>query len=863
MRNLYLTLLALLFSYSSFAVLPITGSTSFCVGSSTTLSDATPAGTWSSGDPTVATVGLSTGVVTGVAIGTAVITYDVSGIYVTTTVTVLAIPAPITGASSLCAGMTTAMSDATPGGVWSCAVTPIAVFGSTNILAGTSPGTATITYTLGGCSATKVMTVLAVPPPVTGPAGVCIGGTVTVSDAATGGVWSSSNSLAATVSSGGVVTGVGAGTSLIYYTIPTGCSNYKYITVTSTLTSYTVSGGGGYCSGGSGYNVILSGSDVGTNYQLYNGSSPVGSIVAGTGSVLNFGMQTTAGIYTVVGSVPSGCMSTMAGSATISVYPLPVVYTVTGGGSYCAGGAGMHIYLTFSDVSTTYRLYLGGVAIGGTLLGIGAALDFGLQTAAGTYTVAATDAVTGCMDNMSGPVTITIDPVPASISGASSVCIGGTTAFSDATLGGTWSSSSSNAVIGSTTGIATGVSAGMANISYVLPTGCAATTTVTVDALPAITASSTPSSCGDTYTLTAGGGLLYSWAPSTGLSCATCATATVSPAATTTYTVMGTDANGCSDVNTVTINGDRIFGHITFGSITPDTLDMKVWLVQYNPIDSSITALDSVATCVVDSITYYEFDGKPSGNYLVKAKLLYGNPIGSSGYVPTYGLSTPNWYAASGITHAGGSDSMHITMVYGTVPPGPGFIGGYVYSGAGKGTSGDLPVTGMMIYLQNTSTKVLTYTYTDSKGAYAFNNLAYGAYVIYPEDYNYHTTPSAVINVSSGAPSANGMDFKQYTTSKKIMPFDYTLIRPVDGHGIGLYPNPSNGVINLQWSSTAAETAEIQITDVLGNKVFTSLVSRPVVGKTQLDLGQLQNGIYFVTIRANNVTYNSKMLIQK
>ena len=54
--------------------LPITGTTSICLGTTTTLADATPSGTWSSSNPSVATIGSGTGLVTGVAVGTVTIT---------------------------------------------------------------------------------------------------------------------------------------------------------------------------------------------------------------------------------------------------------------------------------------------------------------------------------------------------------------------------------------------------------------------------------------------------------------------------------------------------------------------------------------------------------------------------------------------------------------------------------------------------------------------------------------------------------------------------------------------------------------------------------------------------------------------
>ncbi len=76
----------------------------------------------------------------------------------------------------------------------------------------------------------------------------------------------------------------------------------------------------------------------------------------------------------------------------------------------------------------------------------------------------------------------------------------------DATTGGTWAAvSSSIATVNTTTGVLTGVSAGTTTIIYSAGTGCAATTTVTVNPSPAGTYNVGPSPicAGSTTTLTA------------------------------------------------------------------------------------------------------------------------------------------------------------------------------------------------------------------------------------------------------------------------------------------------------------------------------------------------------------------------
>lgn len=60
-----------------------------------------------------------------------------------------------------------------------------------------------------------------------------------------------------------------------------------------------------------------------------------------------------------------------------------------------------------------------------------------------------------------------------------------------------------------------------------------------------------------------------------------------------------------------------------------------------------------------------------------------------------------------------------------------------------------------------------------------------------------------------------------------------------------LLPNPSNGRVTLDASSTFNGEIQVLISDVLGNSVFTSRYEQARAG---LDLGHLPKGIYFVTV---------------
>ena len=72
--------------------------------------------------------------------------------------------------------------------------------------------------------------------------------------------------------------------------------------------------------------------------------------------------------------------------------------------------------------------------------------------------------------------------------------------------------------------------------------------------MPSISAGTGVTICaGSSATLTATGGATYSWTPAAALSASTGASVTAIPTITTTYTVTGTNASGCSDTSSVTV----------------------------------------------------------------------------------------------------------------------------------------------------------------------------------------------------------------------------------------------------------------------------------------------------------------------
>ncbi|MES2704109.1 MAG: metallophosphoesterase [Bacteroidota bacterium] len=191
-----------------------------------------------------------------------------------------------------------------------------------------------------------------------------------------------------------------------------GAEGSAVVTVNALPATQSVTGGCAYCAGGAGVSIGLASSQTGVNYMLYAGSAAIGAPVPGTGGAISFGSLTAAGNYTVAAvDAATSCAGDMAGSASVIVNDLPPVYSVTGGGSYCAGGAGVAVGLGGSLAGIRYQLYNGSAMMGAPVTGTGAPVAFGSQTAAGAYSVVATNIATACVGNMMGAASVTITPV--------------------------------------------------------------------------------------------------------------------------------------------------------------------------------------------------------------------------------------------------------------------------------------------------------------------------------------------------------------------------------------------------------------------------------------------------------------------
>ncbi len=272
---------------------------------------------------------------------------------------------------------------------------------------------------------------------------------------------------------------------------------------------FDVTGGGMFCEGGAGVAVGLSGSESGVTYTLIRDETDLTPTVAGTGSPLSFGNQTTAGTYTVRGTNAGG-NTVMIGNAIVTVSTnstAPTSISITSNNT--CFGTDKTLTVSGGTLGTGAIWEWFTASCGGTSAGTGPSIT--VNPAAGTSTTYYVRATGTCNTTVCASGTVTVPanvttptvPVPS----ATTICQGTptisvTTSATNATSYNWTVSGTGNTVTG--TGATATVNfnsafSGVATIS-VSANGCngpsaIASTNVTVRPTPTALISGTTSVC--------------------------------------------------------------------------------------------------------------------------------------------------------------------------------------------------------------------------------------------------------------------------------------------------------------------------------------------------------------------------------
>ena len=276
--------------------------------------------------------------------------------------------------------------------------------------------------------------------------------------------------------------------------------------------------------------------------------SPSNNLSSSTGSIVNANPNSST-IFTIIGTDANGC--TGVTNTSLIVHPLPVIVALSSSPYVCLNSSATLTATGAATYSWSPTIYLSSST--GSQVNTTPVLPV-------TYTVTGVD-TNGCINDSS--VSLFVHQLPLIFSSDTAMCFGFSSPLS--VIGSStyaWSPSTSlNTTSGSTV-----ISTPTTSISYtILGTdinGCTGITTsvVTINPLPIIGVSSLSATfCnGQSTTITATGASNYAWSPSAGLGTTSGSTVIANPIASTTYSIIGIDSNGCQSSNTIPITVNQL-----------------------------------------------------------------------------------------------------------------------------------------------------------------------------------------------------------------------------------------------------------------------------------------------------------------
>ncbi len=449
----------------------------------------------------------------------------------------------IASADSLCPGQPTGIQ-LTASGASTYTWTPSTGLSCTNCANPQANPAITTTYIVtgtdtNGCTNNDTVTIHVKPKPVitaSADTTICGGETLQllVSGAGTY-VWSPATGLSCTTCANPLATPSSTDTFTVIGTNSYGCSDTDEVVVTVVPKPVVTAGSNPTICNGDTTLLVATGA---TSYLW----SPAGTLSCSTcDSTLAYPSATT--IYSVIGTAANGCKDTA--NVTVNVNALPVV----------SAGADKEICTGSSTtlLATGATTYTWTPATG--LSCTNCANPTANPASTTTYIVSGTDG-NSCTDR--DTVIVTVHPLPVVSAGSDkTVCKGlGVTLQATGADTFTWTPTTGLSCTNCASPTATPTTTTTYIVTGIDTNGCSAKDTVTVfvNPQPLVSAGTNKTIClNDSVQLLATGAATYTWSPATGLSCTNCASPKAGPSATTIYTVIGTDANGCMDTATVTV----------------------------------------------------------------------------------------------------------------------------------------------------------------------------------------------------------------------------------------------------------------------------------------------------------------------
>ncbi|MBU3676569.1 MAG: T9SS type A sorting domain-containing protein, partial [Chitinophagaceae bacterium] len=601
-----------------------------------------------------------------------------------------------------------------------------------------------------------------------------------------------------------------AGTYTIVATDANSCSVSAVRTISEPATAVDLSA--------SANDALCFGANGSLSFSATGGSGTITFTVNGDTTTSPY--TAVAGTYTIVATDANSC--SVSAIRTISEPATAVDLSASSNNALCFGGNGS---LSFSATG-------GSGVISYTVNGTAATSPFTATT--GTYTIVATDA-NSCSVSAIRTISAPIAGINLSASANNASCFGGNGSLSYSASGGTGTiaytvnatsaSSPYTAVAGTYTIVAT--DANSCSVSAVR--------TISEPSALVLSASATDASCAS-----GNGSLTFSASGGTGIVIYTVnATTQTSPysAAAGTYTIVATDANNCSSSTVATVTQPTPLNN---GCTMPS--NVSVSNITYNAVNVNFTKSGTAQTTQVQ----IRVKGTPTWGTIATA-------TGVANITGLTQLTTYEYRLRSACSNKLFSDYTCIQEFTTPIMPPPCLAPSDVNGVALCGTQFRINWTAAnnassytLQFKQSAnagwSTNVMTRALNAATTSYTFITAWPGTWYTYRIRTN--CAPGTLTPNSTWSAEGNlltpGVRPPNATLSNEINDFNADWV---------FYPNPSNGLVNVSYTSYADDDITLLVMDMTG-RILQQIKTQAVLGEnhTQINLAELPSGIY--TIKA-------------
>ncbi|MBT3303168.1 MAG: T9SS type A sorting domain-containing protein [Bacteroidetes bacterium] len=258
----------------------------------------------------------------------------------------------------------------------------------------------------------------------------------------------------------------------------------------------------------------------------------------------------------------------------------------------------------------------------------------------------------------------------------------------------------------------------------------------------------------------------------------------------------------------------------------------------------------------------YIFTNVPVGSYIIQA---VGDPAkGYEGYTGTYLGDVELWSAAKVINVAfcdttyTNIDIDLIAKV--VVPPGKGYISGHVKSADGT-RAGSEPIKDVDVTLRKVPGGVVKQTKTNDNGFYDFDALGNGVYGIIIDLPGLKLDTIRTVEITDTDTTYEDQDYEVDSTGVHAGDFssidDYQIVS-----GSIVYPNPTNGLLNVHFTSSIDGPVTIELLNINGALIYQNKIDKKGDLTNQIDISDYPKGIYLLKLQGGKSMKIIKVLLK-